>query len=378
MRISAARLRPYRLRLRKTLETAHQRFDERRGVLLELEAEDGTTGFGDACPLLGFGMEDLGRAEDVLARCAAELPGRELGGDDDAWLERLDAIDPAAPCARGALDTALIDLAARAKGSSFAARLSGTADEVHRRTSLPSSTLITGDGLEDLATGAREAAAAGFTTFKLKLGVGSMHDDRARVAALRQAIGPDARLRVDANGAWSERIAAAALGWLADLGVELIEQPVAADRIDALARLRAMGRLPIAADESASSPAGALRVLEAGAADVIVLKPAALGGPTRALALARSARARGCAVFVTTLLDSAIGVAAAAQLASLLPGPRPADGLATSALFVRDLAPAPAIVSGSLTLPPGPGLGVQPDAVTLEALQCGPTRTWHA
>jgi len=111
---------------------------------------------------------------------------------------------------------------------------------------------------------------------------------------------------------------------------------------------------------------------------VIVLKPAALGGPLRALALARRARDAGCRVFVTSLLDSAIGVAAAVHVAAALPSPRPADGLATGALFETDVAPPPAIAAGRLVVPDAPGLGVAPDAERLGRLAAGAPRTVRA
>ncbi len=376
MRLVAARLHAYRLSLRTPIETAHERLGERLGLLLELESDDGVRGFGDACPIAGFGLEDLARCDEVLARFAAALPGCAADREHTALLARLDVVAPDARAARGALDSAILDLAARRDGVSFAERLAGDGPDTSRCSALPVATLVTGDDLSALVASARSAAARGFETFKLKLGVRPLRDDLARVAALREALGPAARLRVDANGAWSEPIATAALAGLSGLAVELIEQPVAAANLDAMARLCALGLVPIAADEAATSLESLERLLAARAADIIVLKPGALGGASRGLELARLARSRGCEVFVTSLLDSALGLAAAVQLASCLSGPRPADGLATSALFERDLAAGPCIEEGRLRVPTGPGLGVSPDASALAELERAPLREW--
>lgn len=376
MKIAAVRLHAYRLGLRTTIETAHERLAERLGLWLEIESEAGHRGFGDACPIAGFGLEDLARCDEVLARFAAGLPGSEIGRDRAALLAQFDRVAPDARAARGALDTAWLDVASRIEGVSFARWLVGAKADAPRCDALPVACLIVGDDLDTLSANGRAAAARGFATVKLKLGARPLREDLERVATLRAAIGPVVGLRVDANGGWSERSAASALPVLADLGVELIEQPVPADDLDALGRLRALGLVRIAADESATSLARIEQLLDAEAVDVIVLKPGALGGPTAALAAARLSRARGCEVFVTSLLDSAIGVMAAAQLASQLPGPRPADGLATSALFVRDVAPGPRIEAGRLCLPDSPGLGLVPDPAALTGLCRAAPREW--
>jgi o-succinylbenzoate synthase len=371
VRIVAARIRPYRLVLRTPLETAHERLTTRSGHLVSLEAEDGTVGWGDACPIAGFGMEPCARAADALARLAREWVGGELGDLDRAW-DRLDGLAPAEPAARCAFSAAGLDLLARSEGVALADRIARATGAQPRRA-LPVSCLVVGEDATAIARSAAEGVARGFATFKLKVGVLPWRRDLARVAALRAAVGDAARIRVDANGSLSEPVARTALADLRDLGVELVEQPVAHDDVHALARLRAGSGVPIAADEAVTTVEAAQRILEAGAADVLVLKPAALGGADRAIAVARAAHAHGCAVLVTSLIDSAIGVAGAAHLAAALPGPRPADGLATGALFEADLATALRVEAGLLALPSGPGLGVAPHPDALERLATGPT-----
>jgi L-alanine-DL-glutamate epimerase-like enolase superfamily enzyme len=211
------------------------------------------------------------------------------------------------------------------------------------------SALLSAPNMPGLAREARRAADDGFRTLKLKVG---LDGDFARAAVVRDAVGSGVRLRVDANGAWpSADEALRQLHALAPLGIELCEQPT-----DELLGLRA-SPVPIAADELvARDPETALE-----RADIVVLKPMALGGIGPALRIGREALKRGRQVVVTTLLDGAIGRAGAAHLAAALlsHGPQPAAGLATGRLLASDLCPdllAP--VGGVVRIPDVAGLGL--------------------
>jgi L-alanine-DL-glutamate epimerase-like enolase superfamily enzyme len=198
------------------------------------------------------------------------------------------------------------------------------------------------------------------------------------VEAVRRAVGPGTDLRLDANCAWSEEEALERIAALAAFDIELIEQPVPASDVPALARVRAAARFPVAADEAVADERSALRLLEGGAADVLVLKPAALGGLRPAARIAAAARRAGAGALVTSFLDSALGVSAALHLAASLPEPALAAGLATGDLLEIDWADAPQAERGALPVPSGPGLGVAPDATRLAQLACGETREVRA
>ena len=369
MRIRRARLTPYRLPLVAELRTAHGRLEERRGWVLALETDSGLWGWGDACPFpglpepgggdSGFGMESWSLCGERLATLAASLLGQPLEARDDL-LDACEAAAPEAPGARFAIDCALHELAARAESCSVAellARRLGT----RVQTSLEVNALVSGARPEAMAAQARELQAAGFQTFKLKVGTDSPEADLQRVTMLREALGSESRIRLDANGAWTPARASSMLRALAPLDIELIEQPVAAHAIDDLARLRRAGQIRIAADESLADPAGARAVIAMGAADLLVLKPGALGGLRPAASLAQAATEAGLGFFVTSLLDSALGVIAATHLAAALPSAGLAHGLGTSSLFAMDLAPQPEIQAGRLSVPTGPGWGIEVD-----------------
>jgi len=164
----------------------------------------------------------------------------------------------------------------------------------------------------------------------------TLDDDAARVAAVRAAL-PDAAVRVDANGGWDVRQAVAALTRLADVGLEYAEQPV--PDIEGLAevrrRLRAAGTpVLIAADESVRKEEDPLKVARAGAADLVVVKVAPLGGVRRALDIVARA---GLPAVVSSALDTSVGIRAGLALAAALPELPYACGLGTVSLLAADV-----------------------------------------
>jgi muconate cycloisomerase len=167
------------------------------------------------------------------------------------------------------------------------------------------------------------------------------------------------RLRGDVNGAWSEKTASAALAPLADLGLELLEQPVAAEDLDALARLARGSRVPIAADEALALPAARARLTRGILTPIAVLKPGLLGGLRAASLLARGAAASGVRVLITTSFDGPLGTAAALHLAAAVADPELACGLATLEALEGDWPATLLPVEGTLTLSSGIGLGLE-------------------
>jgi L-alanine-DL-glutamate epimerase-like enolase superfamily enzyme len=195
----------------------------------------------------------------------------------------------------------------------------------------------------DPMAAAAAARDAGFSCVKVKVGLG---DDADRVAAIRKAAGPDLAIRLDANGAWSVEQAIAALRELEPFGIELCEQP--ASGVEACAEVAAAVPVPVSLDESALDGLGR-RVC-----DAVCLKVARCGGITGLLEAARRAREAGYRVYLASMLDGPLGIAAALHAAAVV-RPDHACGLATLGLFDRR-DPLPPI-NGRLAVPPGPGLG---------------------
>lgn len=197
------------------------------------------------------------------------------------------------------------------------------------------------------ATRAREiVAASGCRTAKVKVAdtpgsLGGADGDLARVEAVRDALGPDGAVRVDANGAWDVDTAVSAIRALdrAAAGLQYVEQPCRT--LDELAQVRHRVDVPIAADESIRRAEDPLRVAVAGAADVAVIKCTPLGGVVRSLAVARDvAAAAGLRCVVSSALETSVGLAAQLALAGALPELELACGLGTSSLLTDDVVAA--------------------------------------
>jgi O-succinylbenzoate synthase len=186
----------------------------------------------------------------------------------------------------------------------------------------------------------------GCRTAKVKVAERGQHlaDDVARVRAARASLGPEGRIRVDANGGWNVDEAERALHALAEFDLEYAEQPCAS--VDELAELRhrlADWDIPIAADESVRKATDPLAVARAGAADLLVIKAQPLGGIARARELVAEA---GLPVVVSSALDTSIGLSMGAMLAASLPDLDYDCGLGTAALLGADVTTDPLLPRG--------------------------------
>lgn len=339
MRLSSVEVIPYALPFKEPYVTARGMLERREMVLLRLRDEDGVVGLGEAVPLALRGGVGLAKAVEEL----------------EGWAEHRKAEGLSAP-ARCAVAIAEADLLGRRVGGGKAARDEAVACNA---------TLVAGPPRE-VAVAAERWAADGFTTFKLKLGNESVSDVE-QVQAVREALGPEVRIRVDVNAAWDLEMAKERLRELEPYGIELAEQPVAT--LEEMAELAGATSIPLAADESVASLAEAERAASLGACAYTGIKLSKVGGPEAALAIADVLPA-----FITSALDGPVGVAAGAQIAlSLAETTHPerlhlAHGLATQRLFAETIASVECeLRDGMLHLPSGPGLGVELDEEALQA-----------
>jgi L-Ala-D/L-Glu epimerase len=324
---------PLDLRLRTTFTVAHGASDVRHNLLVRVEE-----GLGEAPIVPYYGYDPEGVA-DYLARAAPLL------GDDPWLLEDILARLPRS-CAPGyaAIDVALHDLVGKRLGI-----------PVHRLlglnpTRIPQTSFTI--GIDTPAAMAERARAAGLPILKIKVGTGD--EDLARVRAIRGAT--SARLRLDANAGWSREQAAALIPRLAEYDIELIEQPLAADDREGLRWLEQRIAVPIFADESVQTERDLPGL--AGAIDGVVVKLMKCGGLRGSLRTMAVARALDLRVMLSCMVESSVGVTAAAQIASLadfvdLDGPL---------LVANDPFAGVRYRGANLVLPEGPGLGLSPVA----------------
>mgnify|MGYP006289918945 CR=1 FL=1 len=354
--VRAVRHRPFALDLVRPLGTARGEIRRREGFVLAVEREGdapGAVGLGEATPLPEW--------TESHGACAAALEKLGDRSGSEPLREALDA--ESTPAARHGVSLALADAGARKAGERLADRLADRAGiDAEPAESVPVNATV-GDGTpEETAAEASRAVADGFDCLKLKVGAREVGADVERVRAVREAVGDAVALRADANGAWDRSRARSALDALAPFDLAYVEQPLPADDLDGLAALRGGDRtdgpadsVPIAADESVAV-AGIDAVVDADAADAVVLKPMALGGPDRALAAALRARSAGVEPVVTTTIDAVVARTAAVHVAAAVPDVSPC-GLATGPLLAEDLAPDPCpVADGAVAVPSGPGL----------------------
>ncbi|HZH03805.1 MAG TPA: enolase C-terminal domain-like protein, partial [Myxococcaceae bacterium] len=350
MRVVNVSVAPFRQALRAPLRTARGGIAERSGFWVRLGLEGGGEGLGEAMPLPTAGTEEADECERLLCRAGQVLTGQQvpevlvaLAVTLDAQLGLADA-----PAARHAVEGALLDAWARARGQSISSLFS-------RRpaSSVRLSALLSSEAPEALSEEAQSLAAVGFRTLKLKVGALSLNEDLARVSAVASAA-PDASLRLDANRAWTLAEASQALPLLfegAQGRASLCEDPLRELAPDAWAALRARQPIPLAVDE----PLADVRVRQQflarpDAFDAWVLKPLVQGGLWRSWALAGAVRTAGKGVVVTSSLDGAVARAAAAQLCAALPESLDA-GLYTGRLFADEALRDPLVAhDGALDL----------------------------
>ena len=311
--------------------------DTYRTVHIRLTDQDGLEGWGEAAPQRYYGETP----ETVLAALnlyATALP------DDPLLLEdaesELATVLRGNAAARAGLSAALHDLAGKRMGH-----------PVHRLFGLdprkcPQSTFTIGIDTPDRIT-MKVREADPYPILKVKLGT---NDDVAILQAIRD--GTSKELRVDANGGWTRKQAVRMLPVLDEYGVTVLEQPLAPDDLEGLAEVTRQARIPVIADESCLTGADIPGLV--GKVDGINIKLAKTGSLREALRMIALARAHHMVVMVGCMIESSIGITAAAQITPLVD----LCDLDGAALLGRDPFVGASIESGQLRLPEGPGLGL--------------------
>ncbi|CAA9351056.1 MAG: L-alanine-DL-glutamate epimerase (EC [uncultured Gemmatimonadaceae bacterium] len=310
-------------------------------ITVRVTAADGAEGWGEAAPNRFYG-ETTSSVAAVLPQLAAALEGLDPWHLDEAE-RRMNAAIRHNGAAKSAVSAALHDLAAKRLGVPLY-RLWGL-DPARA----PRSSFTIGIPPNDAELRARVAEADEYPVLKVKLG---SDRDEAILRTVREAA-PHKTLRVDANAAWTPKHAARMAHRLADVyGVEFLEQPVAAHDLDGLRFVRERSPIPVVADESCVTSADIAGLV--GRVDGINIKLAKCGGLREAVRMVHAARAHGLLVMAGCMIETSLGIAAAAHLAPLLDY----VDLDGAALLADDPYVGPSIAGGVVRLPDGPGLGV--------------------
>lgn len=338
--------------------TALRRTTTTDTVVVELIDERGNRGYGEAPQVWRVTGESL-----AGARACLDGPLRDvlLGRDPDDLVPLLREVRGAVVGnhgAKAAADVALHDLAARRLGVPLARYLGGAA------RSVPTDVTLSVDTAEALAASAAARVADGFDVLKVKVGTDPVADV-ARVQAIRDAVGPAVRIRLDANQGWTPRQAVRAMRAIEDsgAGVELVEQPVAGHDVAGLAHVTAHIDTPTLADETVYGVRDLLAVIATRAADMVNVKLAKSAGIGPARTLLELATEAGMGTMIGSMMETHIGVGAAASLAAAYPTTAVSDLDAAWWLAEPPVTGGIRYQAATVLLPDAPGLGI--DALTV-------------
>lgn len=355
-------LRRVRLGVAEPFRAAHGTTSDRELIVVRVVDPDGLVGWGECAALAqpGYTAEYL----DGCWLLLTEVLVPAVIADPTAAHEVMGRI-VGHPMAKAAVVGALIDLDLRARGRALSEAL---ADGAPVRERVPS-TAVVGlyDDLDALVARVAEAIEIGHRSVKLKIAPGN----DARVVRVIRQTWPDLPLAVDANGSYANAdVALEALRAVvsaADGRLDVIEQPLPADDLVGSAVLARRLDVPIALDESIGSIGDACTALAIGAMGAVNVKPARVGGPLAAMAVAQVVASEGHTVFCGGMLESGLGRAAALAFAAQSVCDGPTD-LGPSARYHHvDLTPPFVLEDGCLRVPSGSGIGVEPDPSTLDA-----------
>jgi o-succinylbenzoate synthase len=360
VRLEEIEVIPYSLPFREPYITARGELRERKLILVRIRGE-GVEGWGETTALSlrgGVSIEQI--AWEIRDRCwpgllDGEVEPRRIWSAIARCRNR-----GASPQAVAAVDIALHDLVGRASGEPVW-RLLGAqeAAPVSCNATLPAANPSATRSMLDVWR------AEGFSTYKLKVGLAG---DVTQVATVRETLGDEIAIRVDANGAWGVDEAADRLEALARHRIELAEQPVGT--FEQMVDLRRRVEVTIAADESLVSPFDARRARELDACDVAAVKVAKVGGLGAALEIAETIPS-----YLSSALEGPVGITAAAHAVQALRArggdAGVAHGLATERLFSLTVGRGATAVGDELHLDGGPGLGVEIDEEALAARRLG-------
>jgi L-alanine-DL-glutamate epimerase-like enolase superfamily enzyme len=306
---------PIRLPLHEPFVISYGTFPDVPTVLVRLETSDGYVGWGEATPDPNVTGETFwGAAETIRRDLAPALLGHDARNRESA-IQHLDHRAEGCPAAKAALDIALHDLVGRASGLPVWALLGGRS-----KPALQISRVVSMKAPAEMAADAVAHVKAGFATVKLKVGDGVRPiDDVARIAAVREAIGPEIGIKVDVNQGWNTAgIAIAAIRGCQASEPAYIEQPITAWDLEGLAEVRRQTGARIMVDEGCHGPREMQRIVALRAADLVNIKLMKCGGLWNAVKLNAIAETAGIVAQVGTMVESSIASAAGLHLATAL------------------------------------------------------------
>lgn len=353
MKIKEIKIGKVSIPLKKPFKTALRQVNSAEDIVVKVIADSGEVGFGNAPPTAVI----TGDSQDSIIGAIRDTIGPKLIGMEVDHLEEIMTVLDASmlhnQSAKAALDIAVYDLFGKRYGLPLYKLFGGY------RSEMTTDLTISLNGPEEMVRDSLEAVAAGYTALKIKVGNDAALDIQ-RVKAIREAVGPDILIRLDANQGWTPKEAVRTIRQFEDrgLGIELIEQPVKAHDFHGLKYVTQQVETDIMADESAFGPYEVFQLLAMEACDLINIKLMKAGGLHNAVKIADMAATMGIRCMMGCMLESKIGITAAASLAAGKQNITKSD-LDAAVLLAED-----PVVGGvrfdkdRIIMPDAPGLGI--------------------
>ena len=353
MKIKEIKIGKVSIPLKKPFKTALRQVNSAEDIIIKVIADTGETGYGNAPPTAVI----TGDSQDSIIGAIRDTIGPKLIGMDVDNLEGImTAIDTSMlhnSSAKAAVDIAVYDLFGKLHGIPLYKLFGGY------RSTLETDLTISVNPPDEMVRDSLEAVEAGYTAIKLKVGTDAVLDIE-RVKAIRAAVGSGIAIRLDANQGWKPKEAVRTIRKFEDmdLGIELIEQPVKAHDFDGLKYVTDHVETDIMADEAAFGPYEVLRLLSMSACDLINIKVMKAGGLHNAMKIASFAETMGIECMMGCMLESKVGITAAASIAAGKKIVTRADLDAAVLLAEDPVVGGVSFKQNQLILSDAPGLGI--------------------
>jgi L-alanine-DL-glutamate epimerase-like enolase superfamily enzyme len=329
-------------------------------LLIRVHTDQGVTGIGEACPFPPI----TGETQATNAAAARTIRDMIKGKDPlaiDDLLRQIGAMVHSNPSTVAAYEMAFFDILGKVAGLPLFRLFGGTKNvfETDITTGL--------DTLEAMRDEAKGHADKGYKTLKVKVGL-DPDEDYAHIEAIRSAVGPKVNIRIDANQGWSVPQAIYGLKKMAPLGIQFCEQPVVASDTAGLKTVRSESPVPIMADEAVFGPADAIKLIRAEACDTFNIKLMKAGGMLNSIRIAHIADAANMRCMVGCMLETRLGLTAAAHVVASQANIIYADLDGSADQTIDPIVDGITVQAGTLTLPEKPGLGCDVDPAFVKKL----------
>lgn len=290
---------------------------ESHNVIVKMVTDYGVVGWGESSPSQRVTGETAENVIKTLNKIAPKLIGMcPLRIEQD--IEAMDSIVEGKPAAKAAIDMALYDIFGKTARKPLFMLLGGY------RTEVLTDLTLSIKPPKEMAKDAVKAVKKGFKALKVKVGINPA-EDVERIRLIREAVGGNIQIRIDANQGWTPKQAIQVLNKIEKFNIQFAEQPVLAEDIKGLIKVRKNSPIPIMADESVHSPEDALRLIQAEAVDLMNIKLMKSGGILKGRKIAAVAEAAGIPCMIGCMGESGIGIAAGVHLAAAIKNIQYAD-----------------------------------------------------